>query len=105
MQGNLQVEGSLLLHLLQLPPPTVVHPHLVRDQCPGETESIDSIQNENISNETDPSNPVVVLASGAKEPKALIGVLSEQALLPPRAPGQHHLEQQHQRDLVQKITS
>ena len=100
MHGNLQVQSSLLLHLLQLPPPTVVHPHLMRD--PGETESI---QNQNISNKTDPSNPVVVLSSRAKEPEALISVLSQQALLPPRAPGQHHLEQQHQRDLVQKITS
>ena len=105
MQGNLQVEGSLLLHLLQLPPPTVVHPHLMRYQCPGETESIDSIQNQTISNKTDPSNPVVVLSSRAKEPEALISVLSQQTLLPPRAPGQHHLEQQHQHDLVQKITS
>ena len=105
MQGRLQVQDSLLLHLLQLPPPTVVHPHLIRDPCPGESESIDSIQNENISNETDPSNPVVVLSSRAKEPEALISVLSQQTLLPPRAPGQHHLEQQHQRDLVQKITS
>ena len=65
MHENLQVEGSLLLHLLQLPPPTVVHPPLLRAQCPGETESIDSIQNENISNKTAPSNPVVVLSSRA----------------------------------------
>merc|ERR1712105_89808 len=57
MQGNLQFQGSLFL---QLPPATVVHPH--------------------------PSNPVVVLPSRAKEPEALISVLSQQTLLPPGAP-------------------
>merc|ERR1719365_329692 len=54
---SLQVEGLLLL---QLPPPTVVHPH--------------------------PSNPVVVLPGRSKEPETLVSVLSQQALLPPRAP-------------------
>ena len=74
------------------------------------------IQNDNILKQTDPSNPVVVLPSRAKEPEALISILSQQTLLSPGAPGQHHLEQsgqldhidratKHQHDLVQKITS
>ena len=58
--------------------------------------------------QSDPSNPVVVLPGRSKEPETLVSVLSQQALLPPRAPEQHHRHQQEQHDggdLVQKLTS
>ena len=101
MPRSLQVEASLLL---QLPPPTVVHPHLIQDR-----HQIRVIQLRiHISTQTDPSNPVVVLPSRSKEPETLVSVLSQQALLPPRAPEQHHHHLQHQHDggdLVQKLTS